>query len=168
MAKSEMNEQPKQDWKEARIVEYAHTESEKVQTQKNMMLLPEVIELEEEIAYKQDQLCHIKELYLDRILKCEQLQTGIKQELVEKWDIEDKTFECDTGAATLCITKSLNIRNKEKLISLLGIIGKLPEFVKSFETAKLRKIKDAGLLDNEIASWNEKKSIAISIKEAEQ
>ena len=106
-------------WRTAQIGEYAQAEAEKIQTQRNMTKIPEVIELEKDIAYKQDQLKHITQTYFDKILQCEQLQTDIKAALVDSWgDAEDKTFECATGTATLRTTKSLHIRSKEKLVAI--------------------------------------------------
>ena len=163
-----MSEQKEQDWKEARINQYTLAEGAKQEIQNNMTELPEIIELERGIAYKQDQLRHIKQPYLDKILECDQLRTGIKLELADKWDVEEKTFECNAGSATLRTTRSLIIRNKQKLIEFLALNKKLSEFIKSFEITKLRKIKDAGLLESEIATWDEKRSISISIKGAKK
>ena len=158
-----------QNWRTDKIVEYARAEADKIRTQKNMTEIPEVVELEEDIAYKQEQLKHIKQTYLDKIFQCEQVQTDIKAALVDGWKAtEEKTFECDAGTATLRTTKSLNIRDKEKLVAFLELNKKLTDFIKSFEITKLRKIKDAGMLGDDIATYDEKKSIAIQIAEADQ
>ena len=164
-----MSEQKEQDWKETRIVEYAR--------------LGEAIEWE---TYEMDQDSTLRQAiedyqglgelvkqaksgYLTKIENMQQQQAGIKLELAEKWNIPEKTFECNAGTATLRTTRSLIIRNKQKLIEFLTLNKKLSEFIKGFEITKLRKIKDAGLLENEIATWDEKRSISISLtKEAEQ
>jgi len=164
-----MNEQeiPNSAWKEKLMAEYANVEMNKQATHENMKTLATRIELEEEIAYKQDQLERLKQPYLDKILECEQRQTGIKDELVKRWDIEDKTFKCDVGTATLRTTKSLHIRNKAKLIEFLSLNKKLSEYVKAFDTSKLRKIRESELIGNDVIDWCEKKSMVIIVKESE-
>jgi len=154
-------------WKEKLIAEYANVERNKQATHENVKTLAARIELEEEIVYKQDQLERLKQPYLDTILECEQRQTGIKEELVKRWDIEDKTFKCDAGTATLRTTKSLVIRDKNKLIDFLSLNKKLTEYVKAFDTSKLRKIRETGLIGNDVIDWDEKKSMMISVKESE-
>ena len=164
-----MNEQRVQNWKAELIVEYAQlenkiaTETHKMDTDPNLdALLRDQATLNAEIKLA-------KEIYTKNIEAAQRQQAGIKAELVDSWlSTEGKTFECNAGSITLRTTRSLIIRNKQKLIEFLTLNKKLSEFIKSFEITKLRKIKDAGLLENEIATWDEKKSISISIKEVEQ
>ena len=164
-----MTEERNQNWKAENITKYAQTEAVKLQILHDITSDTEIGLLSERLIKTEAELATKKQPYFDRVLECEQLQTGIKAELVDAWGAtEEKTFECDAGTATLRTTKSLNIRSKEKLVEFLAILGKLPEFIKTFETAKLRKIKDAGLLEDEVATWDEKKSIAIKIAEADQ
>ena len=164
-----MNEQKEQDWKEERIAEYAKLETAKQQIQNDMNLDAELNKIETSIKAWLERADRLKKPYFDKTLECEQQQAGIKLELAEKWNIPGKTFGCNAGTATLRTTRSLIIRNKQKLIEFLTLNKKLTEFIKSFEITKLRKIKDAGLLASEIATWDEKRSISISLtKEAEQ
>ena len=163
-----MSEQTKRDWKEERIAEYAKLEEEVTTLRHEMSmdiglnkLIQNRLELDAVIKFAE-------EPYFKNIETAQQQQTSIKAELVDRWYSEDKTFECAAGTATLRTTKSLNIRSKEKLIEFLTTINKLPNFIKSFEIAKLRKIKDAGLLGDEIAIWDEKKNVAIKIAEEKQ
>ena len=163
-----MSEKEEQDWKAGRIAEYARlenivtTEMRKMGTDPDLdALMRDRVKLDEMIKQEQG-------LYLKTIEAAQQQQAGIKLELAEKWDIEDKTYECATGTATLRTTKSLHIRSKEKLVAFLELNKKLTDFVKSFEITKLRKIKDAGMLEDDIATWDEKRNVAIKIAEAEQ
>ena len=161
----EAKEQVKYDWKEQRIAEYAQLENEIILEKHEMVTDPDLINLMKELAKLNDMIALAKGIYTKNIEAAQQQQAGIKLELAEKWDIEDKTYECTTGTATLRTTKSLHVRSKEKLIEFLMTIKKLPEFVKTFEIAKLRKIMDAGLLESEIATWDLNFNVAISIKE---
>ena len=170
------SEEVKRDWKRERIshfsssiAEYAKLENEIVIGKQNMDNDPQLKKLNKELEKLNDMIESAKGSYLRFMEAAQQQQAGIKLELAEGWGVfADKTFECDAGMATLRITKSLHIKSKEKLVSFLTTINKLPDFIKSFETAKLRKIKDAGLLGDEIVMYDEKKSIAIKITEAEQ
>lgn len=163
-----MSEQTKQDWKEKRIAEYAKLEK-KITHERNTLLSDSEIN---KLALERDKLDKLiiekGKQYILNIDAAQQQQAGIKLELAEKWDIEDKTFECAIGTATLRTTKSLHIRSKAKLVAFLELNKKLTEFIKSFEITKLRKIKDAGILEDEIATWDEEKNVAIKIAEAEQ
>ena len=163
-----MSEEVKQDWKTERIAEYAKLEKEIVIESHEMDTDPEINRLLKEWEKLGKMIELGKGIYFDNITKARQQQVGIKLELAEKWDIEDKTFECAAGTATLRTTKSLQIRSKEKLIAFLELNKKLTEIVKSFEITKLRKIKDAGKLEDDIAMWDEKKNVAIKIAEVKQ
>ena len=163
-----MNDKTSQDWKTERITEYAKLEKKITIERDELLSDPEINRLALE-RDKLDKLIIEKgKQHVLNIGAAQQQQAGIKAELVDRWYSEDKTFECAAGTATLRTTKSLHIWNKEKLIDFLVTINKLSNFIKSFEITKLRKIKDAGMLENEIATYDEKKSIAIKITEAEQ
>ena len=166
---SGMSEETKQDWKADLIADYANIESYKQATARNLETNSTINRLRMELESARIRLDDQEKTYLAKIDECEHVQAGIKQELMENWGIkEDKTFECAAGTATLKTTKSLHIQSKEKLVAFLELNKKLTEFIKSFEITKLRKIKDAGMLEDEIATWDEKKNVAIKIAEAEQ
>ena len=165
---SEIDERMR-NWRTDRIAEYARLENEIAIIMNEMKTDPDLIRLMEEQARINDFVALAKEIYAKSIKAAQQQQAGIKLELVDTWgDTEDKTFECPAGIATLRTTKSLHIRDKVKLINFLELNKKLTDFIKSFEITKLRKIKDAGMIEDEICTWDEKKSIAIKIAEADQ
>ena len=160
-----MTEEAKQDWKTERITEYAKLEKEEVTIKHEMSA---DIGLNKLIQKRSDLDTVIKfaeKSYFKNIEAAQQQQAGIKLELVDRWYGEEKTFECAAGIATLRTTKSLKIQSKQKLIDFLVLNKKLVDFIKSFEIAKLRKIKDAGFLGDEVVSYDETKSIAIKITE---
>lgn len=153
-----------ENWKEQILAKYAELEKELTKITNLMygdsdlgalILERELIDKEIEQANKG---------YIEAIEGTKQQQVDLKVELVDNWRAEDKTFACVIGTATLRTTRSLQIKNKGKLIDFLTTLKKLPEFIKSFEVAKLRKIKDAGLLEDELATYDEKKSVVIKIK----
>ena len=164
-----MSEEAKQDWKGERIAKYAYLESLKQRVLHDFTEDKDLTKLNKGLDKVKGLIEARAKPYHDQITECEQQQAGIKLELADAWsDTEDKTFECTAGIATLRTTKSLNIRSKEKLIDFLTTINKLPGFIKSFEIKKLRKIMDAGLLESDIATYDETQSIAIKIAEREQ
>ena len=167
-----MNEQAaieKRDWNAAQIAEYARLESEiNIQTHE-LVTDPVRNTFIKEATLLNEKIKDAEGVYLKSIRAAQEQQTGIKAELVDRWlTTEDKTFECPAGTATLRTTKSLHIRSKEKLVAFLELNKKLTEFIKSFEITKLRKIKDAGMLEDEICTWDEKKTVAIKIAETDQ
>jgi len=168
MANEEAKERMKK-WRTDRIAEYARLENEITDEAHKMGADSDVNKLVLERVKLNEMIELGRGLYLKNIEAAQQQQAGIKLELAETWsDTEDKTFECDAGTAILRTTKSLHIRSKEKLVAFLELNKKLTEFIKSFEITKLRKIKDAGMLEDEIATWDEKKNVAIKLAEADQ
>ena len=161
-----ITEERMRNWRTDRIAEYARLENEIALEMNEMGTDPELIKLMKEQAKLNDMVALLKGTYAKNIEAFQQQQAGIKLELVDTWsDTEDKTFECPAGTATLRTTKSLHIRSKEKLVAFLELNKKLTDFIKSFEITKLRKIKDAGMIEDEIATWDIKHNVAISIKE---
>ena len=153
-------------WRTDRIAKYARLENEIAIEKNEMHTDPELNRLTLEREKLDKMIVLGGGIYIKNIEALQQQQSGIKLELVDTWgETEDKTFECDAGTAILRTTKSLNIRSKEKLIAFLDLNKKLTEFIKSFEITKLRKIKDAGMIEDEIATWDIKHNVAISIKE---
>ena len=157
-------------WKEEkmteRTVEYAELEQEKVDIEFLLHHDKTLMELAKKRDAINKQMEALEKGPLRNLALVSQRQAAIRLELAEMWGTyEGKIFECDAGTVTLRVTKSFNIRSKKKLVDFLAALGKLPDFVKTFEIAKLRKIKEAGLLDDDIARWDEHKNTVISLKE---
>ena len=166
---SDMSEETEQNWKAERIVEYARLENEIALQMNELNTDPELNKLMKEQAKLNDIIALAKGIYAKNIETAQQQQKGIKAELVNSWgDTEDKTFKCDAGTATLRRDRSLKVLSKTKLVEFLATLNKLPDFIKTFDVTKLRKIKDAGLLGDEIASYEENPSVVIKITEVEQ
>lgn len=97
-------------------------------------------------------------------------QDEIKEELKTIWNSEEKTFKCAVGTATLRTTKSLVITDKANMIQRLSEIltGHFIEacvYIKTFDLTRTRKLKDAGLIDDKIAHYEEKQNVVIKVAE---
>lgn len=164
-----MSKEIPKNWKEGLIAEYARLENEIAIEMNEMGTDPDLIKLMKEQAKLNDMIALAKGIYAKTIETARQQQVGIKAELVDRWlSTEDKSFECGAGTATLRTNRSLVIRSKVKLIEFLVLNKKLVDFIKTFDIVKLRKIKDAGMLGDEIATYDEGQSIAIKLAEAGQ
>lgn len=163
----EEDEQTKQETqKEEALVEYAKLVKEEAKITYDMDTDPKIRIITKAIDELNNTLEERKANYIEKIIPLQEKQISIKADIVDLWCAsEGKTFKCDVGSATIKTTRSLCIKSTEKLIDFLISIKKLPEFIKSFEIAKLRKIKEAGLLGNDIATWDEKQSVSIKLTE---
>ena len=165
---SEIDERMR-NWRTDRIAKYVELEVKKITAREHWEENVTLYKLQAELKRVLDKIEKTEKPYRADVDALSQQQAGIKSQLVETWgDTEDKSFECTAGTATLCTTKSLHIRSKEKLVAFLELNKKLTDFIKDFEITKLRKIKDAGMLEDDIATWDEKKNVAIKIAEVEQ
>ena len=108
-----------------------------------------------------DKIAELEQPYNDEILDIDTNIESIQKNFVDAWDSTDKTYECKTGTATLRTTKSLKINRKEELINVLMNIGKLPECIRSWNLSYLRKLKDVGMIDDEIANYHEHQNVII-------
>jgi len=167
-----MNEEEKErmkKWRTDQIAKYAQLENEIALGTNEMVTDPDLIKLMKEQAKLNDMIALGKEFYTKTIASAREMQADIKIQLNESWtESEDKTFKCDAGTATRRMNRSLNIVDTAKLVEFLTTLKKLPNFIKTFEISKLRKLKDAGLLGDEIVSYEENPTVAIKIAEAEQ
>lgn len=161
-----MSEERAQDWKERGLVEYAKLEKDIATVTHKMDTDPELSSLLKKRNDFDTAIGFVQAPFINTIERAREQQAGIKSEFVSRWDIPDKTFKSHIGTVTMRTTRSLQIRSKERLVNFLLKIEKLLEFIKSFDEPKLRKMKDAGLLEDDIASWDEKRSISIRIREA--
>ena len=150
-----------QNWKERVIGEYIRVENEIAIETREMDNDSALNQLLEDQANLNKMVEAKSEKYVKFLREMRQQQANLKDALESNWDIEDKTFKCDAGAATLRTTKSLHIYDKKRLIEFLTTLNILPDFIKTFEIGKLRKIKGAGLIEDSIANWDETKSVII-------
>lgn len=159
-----------ENWKEKLIAEYVLLQKENeniLQEMTNNQELSILMGQYREITRKADALkkpYHVRQGNIDDRVR------HVKELLIESWDIEERTYKCDIGIATLRITKSLIIKNKTQLMQRLSEVltrhfAEACEYIKTFDLTKIRKIKEINLLDDAIVSWDEKKSVAIKITE---
>lgn len=155
------------DWKEGMIEAYHSLEREKERVEYNMVnnltlskFRLEIKDIESEIEIKEGP-------YKVVIVELNAQMQKIREDLIERWDSEDKSFKCGAGSATIRTTRALKIDNKEMLISILQHIGKLTQCIKGWDLTYLRKLADAGLFDADVGETNivhydEKKNVVIS------
>ena len=156
-------------WKEQKMTErteeYAKLEQEKADIEHLLFydkMLRELTDTRDAIS---KEIAALEKEPLHNLALVSQRQAEIRLELAETWGAyEGKTFKCDAGTVTLRETRSFDIRSKKKLVEFLAKLDKVSEFIKTFEIAKLRKVKEAGLLDDDIARWDEHKNVTISLK----
>jgi hypothetical protein len=151
------------DWKEEVISEYISYQNGLLYvTQKRSEdpILKELKEEKEAIERKLNEAYKPYEVEIaDYLLHIEEM----KQKLITRWDIKDKTFKCDTGSATIRTTRSLKVDNQELLIGILQHFGKLAQCIKSWDLSYLRKLADADLFEGaDVIHYDEKKNVVIS------
>ena len=108
-----------------------------------------------------DKITELEKPYNEMLLEIDTNMKNLQKNFVDAWDSTDKTYECKTGTATLRTTKSLEINRKEELINVLMNVGKLPECIRSWNLSYLRKLKDVGMIDDEIANYQEHQNVII-------
>jgi hypothetical protein len=102
--------------------------------------------------------------YKDNLNTINSSMDNILKLVDENWNQEGKSYKCNTRIATIRTIKSLKIINKDELVDFLTRNNILNKNIKTFDMLQLRKIKDSGLLEDDIAKWDEKKSFNIKQK----
>ena len=149
------------DWQEDLITDYVKLEKERAALEQARAEDQEIRNVELTRRKVEDALRTLEQPYSDKLLDITQGIEKIKEELIEGWDSTDKTYKCDAGTATLKITKALKIADKEKLISTLLNIEKLPEAVRSWNLPYLRKLKEADIIEDAVAYFEEYQNVVI-------
>lgn len=156
--------------KETLIAEYAALERSIVEVTHERDTDTKINELEKQYKNLGLELIALKQPYGIRIQDVKTRQNEIKDELKLAWGTGDKMFKCAVGTATLRTTKSLVITDKANMIQRLSEIltGHLIEacvYIKTFDLTRARKLKDAGLIDDKIAHYEEKQNVVIKVAE---
>jgi hypothetical protein len=153
------------DWKEGLIGLYLFAKHEKISLEGEMRNNPLYLRLNNEIEKLEEELEEYTSQYKEKLISCDTQIRNAQDELLKNWDIEDKSFKCYEGSATIRTTRSLKIDNKEMLISILQHIGKLTQCIEGWDLTYLRKLADAGLFDAEhnlVTHYDEKRNVIIS------
>ncbi len=156
--------------KETLIAEYAVLEHSIDTIRRDMANAKELNELimqrnalTKKIAFRE---AHFETMMQD----AETRQKGIKKELKTRWASEDKTFKCASGTATLRTTKSLVITDKGGVIQRLseilpGDLDAACERIKTFDITNIRQYKDANLISDDIAHYEQNQNVSIKVTE---
>ena len=153
------------DWKEVDIISYLELEEEKTAAEREMVNNPAIAKLQEKRNAITEEM-NVREFgYRANIHNCESAMHSIKEKLIKEWDIEDKTFKCDVGTATVRTTKSLIVTDNfgliDRLTEILGSGVRACECIRTFELSTIRKYMDADLFAKDIAHYDEKKNVII-------
>lgn len=90
-------------------------------------------------------------------------QNEIRAIIAEQWDLPTKTYRSSVGTATLRVTKSLIVKSKTKIVDFLVKNGIVEGGVSKFDLRFLRRFKDDGLLPDDAAQFEERRSVTIKL-----
>lgn len=149
------------DWKETAISDCIALQTQKNTLEHERAEDQEIKNVESTMKKVVDKLSALERPYIDKITALTADIEKIHDMFIEKWDITEKTCEYGIGTATLRTTKSLNIVDKKRLITVLLNIGKLPEAIRSWNLSYLRKLKDVDMIEDAIAYYDEHQNVII-------
>lgn len=149
------------DWKEELIADYIKLQRERVALERERAENQEIKNVELTMKKVVDKLSTLEQPYSDKLLNITRAVEKIHETLIQDWDITEKTCEYDIGTATLRTTKSLNIVDEKRLITVLLSIDKLPEAIRSWNLSYLRKLKDVDMIKDAIAHYDEHQNVII-------
>ena len=154
------------DWKQVHLERYLSLEREKRLMDVEMATDPAISKLHSEIETSKELLNSFESGYKTKIHDYEIKMEDLKERIKQNWDIEDKTFKCPVGNATLKTTKSLIVISKSGLIQRLTAIledaTKACDCIRTFDLSIIRKYMDADLIDEKIAHYTKKQSVIIT------
>ena len=154
------------DWKEEIINEYHALENRKQITIEVMEKKVSISNLRSQIEDAKRQLLEQEREYREDIRACEYEMAKIREDLMERWDIEGKSFKCDKGSATIRTTKSLIITDNgaliDRLTDILDDSGRACDCIRTFDLSAIRKYMDVDLIACDIAHYDEKRNVVIS------
>jgi hypothetical protein len=148
-------------WKEELITGCLELQRERASLDQARAEDEEIKNLELTMKKVMDKLSELERPYTDKATSIIAKIENMHDQLKEKWDITDKTYECDAGIATVRTTKSLKIIDKKRLITILLNIDKLPEAIRSWNLSYLRKLKDVDMIDGMAAHYEEHQNVVI-------
>lgn len=148
-------------WKEEAIAEYAALELRKSVVIQVRVDDEELKNAKHAMEAAAAMYSALEQPYNDNIEEINLSIVAVRDILKEKWDTEDKTYECNAGSATIRTTKSLEIRDKTQLIQTLVNLDKLQDCVRSWNLSYLRKLKDVALISDEIAYYEEHQNVVV-------
>lgn len=149
------------DWKEELITDYIELRIVRTSLEEARAEDEEIKNLELTMKKVANKLSTLEQPYSDKLLDITRDIEKIHETFILSWDITDKTYECDTGTATVRTTKSLNIVDKKQLITVLLNIDKLPDAIRSWNLSYLRKLKDVDMIEDTIATYEEHQNVII-------
>jgi hypothetical protein len=154
------------DWKREKIGDYRALSAIVARIERSIQedeRIHSLLKEEDEILKKIDLLTKDRNLTIE---EAKQEQAMIKMELLDHWDIDEKTYKCDMGSATMRTNKTLEVHDKKSLIDLLYRLECLDSGIRTLDMTYLKKLKDAYMIPDSMAYYDEKTSVVI--KEAKE
>lgn len=149
------------DWKETLIADCIVLQKQKAILERERAEDEDILNAEILMNKAIDKITELKQPYGDKINDIIYQIDHLHEALVDRWNITDKTYECEVGTAILRTTKALKIEDKKELISILLNLGKLPESIRTWNLAYLRKLKDVDMIEDTIAYYEEHQNVII-------
>jgi hypothetical protein len=149
------------DWKDVAISDLIALQSQKKRVTQERAEDEDILNASLLMKKAVDKITELEQPYNNKLLEITTHIERLQENFADKWDIADKKYKCDIGEAILRTTKALKIDNKPSLVTLLLKIGKLPECIRSWNLTYLRKLKDAGLIDDMIAHYDENQNVIV-------
>jgi len=150
------------DWKREKIGDYRALSAIVVDHENDLENDYEIQALRErqkDIAFTIERLSNDREM---TIAEAKEEQQMIKMELLDHWDINEKTYKCDVGSATLRTKKTLEINDQNALLAWLFKLERLESAIRTLDTAYLKKLKDADMIPDAMAYYDTTTNVAIT------
>lgn len=129
---------------------------------------PDVLQYRAEIERAKEDLEEAEKGYREYIASKKSRADELMAEIKEGWDTEENQFDIvgqDIYHLSRRTTKSLKIDDTSALCNILSANNKLAEGVKGFNVTFIRGLKDAGIVPDEVAHYEEKVNVKIEVKE---
>ena len=153
------------DFKEEAIARYVELESQKKTVEKEREGDTAIKTAKKDIDIAAAKLSVFEHVYNDEIEELNAEIENIRISLQTDWDIEDKTYKCAAGSATIRSTKALVITDNGGLIDRLTEIfsdrRKAYDCIRTFDLTTIRKYMDVNLIAGHIAHYDKKQSMII-------
>ena len=156
------------------LLEYKTENERQAQALSNTEKLHTSMEEDPKIRTAKLQLDILKEPYLTKIRKEEEILKGvdecivaIKDTIARDWTLGTAEYKSPIGTVTMRTTKSLKITSKVKVVEVLRSNNKVNEGINTFQLTFLRKLKDVGILPDDAAYYSLKQNVSILLKSGE-
>ena len=150
------------DWKREKLGDYRALSAIVAQTRQSLAEDDRIEKLRTLIALANGDIHRLSKDQETTIAEAIEEQKMIKMELLDHWDIDGKTYKCDMGSATLRTIKTLEINDQHSLLIWLFKLERLESAIRTLDTVYLKKLKDADIIPDALAYYEETTNVAIA------